>query len=338
MRSARRHFLVLLFTLSFCAVAMAGEDKRVSLDVIAAPPDGAPIAGLAAQDFTLLDNGKPQPLASFMPNQNDLAQTKVVILLDAVNAAYVRLTYARQGIEGFLHSSNGHLAYPTALALATDDSTKLQGNYSTDGNKLEQQLKQIDIGLRTVSRSQGVYGAEDRIGISISALERVLVGMSQTSGRKLLIWVSPGWAYFSGAILESKSQNSLFNEVMKLSTLLRETRTTLYAVDPSGSGEESVLKGSFYKEFLKPVKRARDISVGNISLEVLAVHSGGQALCASNNIAGLIGKAVADAEPFYTLTYVPADDGEPDAYHSIEVRVNKPGVTVRTASGYYAGR
>jgi len=68
---------------------------------------------------------------------------------------------------------------------------------------------------------------------------------------------------------------------------------------------------------------------------VLSTQSGGLVLNASNDIKGLIDRSVADADAFYTLTLEAAVAERPNEYHSIEVKVATPGLSVRTRSGYY---
>ena len=62
-----------------------------------------------------------------------------------------------------------------------------------------------------------------------------------------------------------------------LSTQLRQARITLYSVDPLVSNQ-GVGRTSYYQEFLKGVSKPSQVNVGNLSLQVLAVQSGGLAL------------------------------------------------------------
>lgn len=347
MQAVRVRFFALVSVLCFSSLLVApasaadNQSRAVSLDVIATQGGGVPIAGLTAQDFTILDNGKPQPIASFTPDKNDLEQTRVILLIDAANTTYTRLAYARMQLEHFLSLHDGHLAYPASLALLTEDGgVKMQSTASTDGNALKGELKDLNIGLRQEGRAAGFYGATDRLGLSVRALAELMMNLNRMPGRKVVVWLSPGWAFLSGpnVTIEEKQQKNLFNEIMQLSDLSRAARVVLYSVDTSGTEEAGTFHAFLYRDFLKPVKRWQDATVGNISLQVLAVNSGGLVLNSSNDIAGLINKAVSDAEPFYTLSFTPPVGEKPDEYHSIQVKVNKPGVAARTIAGYYASR
>ena len=54
------------------------------------------------------------------------------------------------------------------------------------------------MGCGTINRSQGFWGAADRMTLSLNALRSLTAAEEQTPGRKLVLWVSPGWPLLSG--------------------------------------------------------------------------------------------------------------------------------------------
>jgi hypothetical protein len=86
---------------------------------------------------------------------------------------------------------------------------------------------------------------------------------------------------------------------------------------------------------VKGVKKVQQAGVPNLSLKVLAVQSGGVVLPPTNDMAGSIQECLQDAGAFYTLSFEPAPADGPDQYHELKVRVDKPGLTARTRTGYY---
>jgi hypothetical protein len=46
-------------------------------------------------------------------------------------------------------------------------------------------------------------------------------------------------------------------------------------------------------------------------------------------------KIIRSSQPFYTLSFVPAPAKKPDEFHSIELKVDKPGLNTKTLWGYY---
>jgi VWFA-related protein len=153
----------------------------------------------------------------------------------------------------------------------------------------------------------------------------------------MIFWVSPGWPILSGPRidLDYKQQNQIFSSVVGLSTELRRARITLYSVDPLGTNE-GVARTFYYQDFLKGVSKPRQVNVGDLSLQVLAIQSGGLALASSNDVTQLLEKCMADTGAYYELSFVPAPADHRDEYHNLLVQVAKPGLTARTRTGYYA--
>ena len=92
----------------------------------------------------------------------------------------------------------------------------------------------------------------------------------------------------------------------------------------------------YYEEFLKGIKSPNKAVPADLSLQVLAVQSGGRVLNVSNDLAQEVAEAGADARAFYILSFEGARADAANEYHAINVTVDKPGVKVRTRTGYYA--
>jgi hypothetical protein len=56
----------------------------------------------------------------------------------------------------------------------------------------------------------------------------------------------------------------------------------------------------------------------------------------SNDLTAEIARCTADADAFYVLSFGAARADQANEYHSIEVKIAKPGITARTRTGYYA--
>jgi hypothetical protein len=84
------------------------------------------------------------------------------------------------------------------------------------------------------------------------------------------------------------------------------------------------------------VTAANHTQAGNLALQVVAYQSGGRVLNSSNDIAGEIASCTTDANAFYVLSFDSAPPDGPIQYHGLEVKLDKPGLTARTRTGYYA--
>jgi VWFA-related protein len=311
--------------------------SKVYLDVVVSPKSGPPVANLQQQDFTLLDNKSPRTINSFQALTGREAPIKVVVVIDAVNSGTQRVDFERIQIDKFLRAEGGHLAYPVALAVFTDKGISIAAELSSDGNALSEALDKQDIAIRAIGRSAGFYGGAERLQYSLAALHQLAAGLAAQPGRKIVLWVSPGWPLLSGPRVElsPKQQQQIFSDVVGFSTQLRQAGVTLYSVNPAGSNE-SMLRASYYKDFLKGVSKPNQVAAGNLGLPVLAVQSGGLALDLNNDLTALLQECISDVAPYYEISFDAAPVERPDEYHQLEIRLAKPGLTARTRQGYYA--
>ena len=346
MHIAKRSGLVfLLALLSTAALSNPQQSPRskpggspIYLDVVVTRKSGPPVSGLEQQDFTLIDNKLPQTITSFRALGGTAGRVEVLVVVDAVNVDYEKVAYVRQEIEKFLRADGGHLPQPTALAFFTDQGTQIQEDLTTDGNALSTALDKYTVGLRTIRRTSQYAGA-DRFNLSMQALRELATREAQRPGRKIILWVSPGWPLLSGPgaveLLDSKEQQELFANIVTFSTQLLQARITLYGVDPLGA-TESELRANYYEEFVKGVKEPSQVVPGNLALQVIATQSGGLALDFNNDVAAMLRQCLADTQAYYELSFDAPEADKPDEYHQLEVKVAKPGLTARTRRGYYA--
>jgi VWFA-related protein len=316
----------------------ANPNQRMNLCVVANDKSGNPVAGLQQQDFTLLDNKQPQQIVSFeAAGQRASAQhtTEIVLVLDAVNTGYSRLAYAREQMENFLKEDAGKLSHPVSLAVLTDKGIDMQPAGSTDGNAEAAYLGQRITGLRILNRSQGYWGAVDRNQISLNALGQLTAYESKKPGRKLVIWVSPGWALLSGPRMQltNKEQQWIFDTSLQLSDAMAQARITLYMVNPLGTNE-GLMRTYYYQQFLKPLTKPNQAQIGNLGLQVFAEHSGGRVLQASNDITSELRRCAHDASAYYVLSFDPPRADGPNFFNAIDVKI-KGGLKAQTLYGFY---
>lgn len=349
MRTHGRRWLLLGVTTTLVLVAAAAAaqhaaktdaaaSNRIMLDVVVSGKSGAPVGDLAQSDFTILDNKAARPITSFKVVTGREAAMQMIVVIDAVNNGYDNVSVARIQIEKFFQSEQGHLAYPMALVLFTDSGPRVVQNFTEDGNVLSKALDQAVVDLRSITRSAGYYGAVERAQLSWRTMHQIDASAATGPGRKIVIWISPGWPLLSGpnTELDNKQEGELYEEIVSFSTELRQDRVTLYMVDPRGAGE-SLGVTTYYEEFLKGVTKPGQAQIGNIGLQVLSVQSGGRVLNQSNDVAGLLQQCVADNVPYYEISFDAAPAEKRAEYHRIEVQIAKPGLEARTRQGYYTG-
>jgi VWFA-related protein len=321
-------------------VPPAGPDRHMTLDVVVTDKSGKPVPGLEQQDFTLLDNKQPQKILSFNAVQGPKADppVEVILLVDEVNTTFTKVSYEREQIAKYLRSGGGELPRPVSLAVLSDSGISMANATSQDGNALATDLSQNKAGLRSITRSQGVYGASDRLGLSLNALQQLADYEAPRPGRKLVIWISPGWPLLTGLRIQlsDKDQKRIFGNIVALSDSLRRARITISSIDPLGTADAGGFQTFYYEEYVKGVKKPSQVQLANLALQVIATQSGGRVLNSSNDVAGEIASVVADANAFYVLTFDGLPGDGPNEYHALEIKLDKPGLKALTRTGYYA--
>jgi VWFA-related protein len=319
---------------------MRTADRHLTLDVVATDKSNKLVSGLQQSSFVVLDNKKPQTITSFRaitvaaPAPDP---AKIILLVDEVNTNFSSVAYERNAIKKYLTSGDGKLAHPTTLIFFSDTSTEMMNGYSQDGNALAAALADHDTKLRTLRRSNGFYGAVDRFQLSLQNMQALIAREETQPGRKLLLWISPGWPYLSGVRVDltQREAQGIFNSVVAISTALRRARITLYSIDPLGTADAVSFRTTFWEEFEKGIASPKDAQAADLSLQVLAYQSGGRVLNSNNDVTDMIKTAASEADNYYemTLDLPPAEHA--DEYHAIQVKTEQANITARTRTGYY---
>ena len=320
------------------AIERAGQ---IQLDLVVTDAAGRAVTGLQPWDLAVRDNGEARKILTFRAFNGTTVKpeppVEVILVLDMLNLPFQQVAFVRQQVEQFLKENDGRLKQPVALMVLTDAGLRVQPRPSTDGNALVGIVKQIGAGVSSISPAMGGQGFVERFQLSVRQLEAIAENAANAPGRKLLIWVGPGWPMLDVRAdgYSEKDQLRYFDGIVELSTKLREARMALYSVSPQDSSIDSGLRSQVYRAFLKGVKTPEQADSGDLALKVLVTQSGGLILGPDNDLAGQIDRCVGDANGFYRVSFNPPPAAHRDEYHELKIAVDKPGLTVRTTSAYY---
>jgi VWFA-related protein len=313
-------------------------EGKIRLDVVADDAAGKPVIGLQPWDFKILDNGQSSKVMSF--RSYDGVQVKpdppveVILVVDTVNLMFQQLSFVRGELDEFLRQNGGQLQQPLTLALLTEKGIRIQPRPSTDGNAIATMLSGVKGSVRVLDQAMGFEGQLERFQVSERALDGIVQNEARKPGRKLLIWVGWGWPMLNRPTnyYSATQQHQLFSSIVEMSTVLREAQVTVYSVSPAGVyGPDQLL----YQNFLKGVKSYKDADFGDLALKVLATQTGGKIMGPDNDVVGQLNHCIEDAGAYYRISFNPPVADHADEYHDLKVQVDRPGVTVRTTSGYY---
>lgn len=318
------------------------RDGKIKIDVLVTDAAGKPVTDLQPWNFTLLDNGKPGKIQSFRFYDGTLVKpdppVEVILLMDMVNLPFQDVAFVRNQVDQFLRQNNGHLPQPTSLIVFNDGGLHILPRPTMDGNALADLVGKLNGTLRVLDSAQGAAGALERLQLSVKQLGTIAMNEGAKPGRKLLIWVGPGWPMLESAANDyysERDQQLYFRSIVNLSNWLREARITLYSVQPAGAMGATLARNFVYQSYLKGVKTAREADTGNLALKVLVTETGGLILGPDNDLAAQLNRCIADANAFYTLTFDPPTAQHADEYHPLIIKVDRPAVTVRSTTGYY---
>lgn len=320
--------------------AIDGFAGRISIDVQVTDKSGRPISGLEAGNFKVFDNKHEQQILDF--KQTDTAHPAAVpaqiqIIIDAMNSGPVTVAQERDGVSAFLRENAGKLEFATSIWALETAGLKQIAAPSKDGAALVAALNGTQSPLRIINRSAGLWGDVERADQAIKLIKSMIAPDARTRGRKLVLFVSPGWPLLFNYELDDRGW--LFNDIVDITNSVRESDITLYALAPSNFNTltpyGSSTRAFSYDDFLKGVTRISDAQYADVSLQVLAEHSGGLVMIEGNDIKREIETAVRDASAYYTLSFERAPSHGRTDYHAIRVAVDKAGMKVRTTAGYY---
>ena len=344
-------FGVLLLTALPYAYAVPAQDAKpltapgsgaIQLDVVVTDTSGTPVSGLQLEDFTLLDNHLPQTITSFEAVDGRQAHVEVVLVIDAVNLEARELAIEREEVKRFLKADQGRLAYPTTFAVLTETGIQFHLGFSQDGKAVSSALDHHRIPRRSIDRDADRGGGAPRADNSFEGFAQLLEEEREKPGRKLIVWISPGWPVVQ-LKLDAKQRQHIFGNVVEISKQLREGRITLYKIDPSGTTDiepgltdDIHLRPSDQTVYVAGPGNPSEARLGDLALGVMVMQSGGLILHPGNDLASDLRRCVADAQAYYQISFNPATPDRPNDYHYLEVRVAKPGLTARTRQGYYS--
>ena len=288
---------------------------------------GELVSDLGQNDFRVFEDGVEQPIALFTADPFDLS---VAILID---------DDLKQGtaekVQKTLETLGGAFTASDEVSLWRFDQVpeQISEDFITDNDKLLTQLKHIDlsssfpgIGSYTMTDGPRVNTAAPpgpakiptesnshpntkHVNDAIYAAAEQLQGRPRER-RKIIFLVSDGQ--------NAKNNTHKYEDTLKL---LLSADISVYAV---GVGEANLNRGITF--------------LGNNILSKYAHSTGGDIFyggMSRENLEELYARVSEQARNQYTIAYSGAHTDRSKPYHSIEVRVKRPGLSLLTRDGYY---
>ena len=177
---------------------------------------------------------------------------------------------------------------------------------------------------------------------SLGNFARVMEGIR--GRRKALVYFSEGIDYDITDPFANRDATTVIEATRSAIAAATRANVAFYGIDVRGlgAGYESQIDIQSYPDdptlgldsnaLFNEARRAQD------SLRVLSEETGGFAVVNTNDVPGAFERLVQENSSYYVLGYYPSNERRDGRFRRIEVRVAKPGLTVRARRGYVAPR
>ena len=178
---------------------------------------------------------------------------------------------------------------------------------------------------------------------TLQTLKSVSDWFSNVRGRrKAILFVSEGIDYDITDPFANNGSNSattILDDMRDLISSATKANVAIYGIDPRGLtdlSDESIELTNFPDDTslgLGTSSLYNEVRLSQDSLRVLSDQTGGFAVVNRNDFSTAFDRIVGDNSSYYVLAYYPPTD-KPGKFHRIDVRVSRPGLTVRARRGY----
>jgi VWFA-related protein len=308
-------------------------NKRVVLtDVTVTDRKGNPIHGLNASAFQILDNGKPQDLASFEEHAGPpiesapSAVTKPgvysndfllhpppvfnVVLIDLVSISLPDQMYLYYELTQFLeHLPAGE---PLAIYMRWGTNVMLLQNFTSDRALL----------LAAVHRALPRFPSHERERLSeIELLHQVALNLGQFPGRKNVFWFCSG--VDENLFRTDPTEMDNYVDLRPNYDELEASRIAMYPIDARGL-------------MVSPPGGLSNLWSQHVKMNNVAEATGGRAIYNLNFLAQATEHLIDTSNDFYTLSYSPHDFRYDNSWHKVKISLNGSSYDLSYRHGYFA--
>ncbi len=368
-----------LFCLAAIAPAIIAQEtpvlqvntRLVEVDVVV-HSKGQAVADLNQDDFTVLDNGKPQKVAAFnvISSRNNPGKSvplppgavsnrlitedrepagTTIVLYDMLNTAPEDQSWARQALLHYVETlqSGDHFAlYSLGKVL------KVIQDFTDDPDRLIQAAKRASPEASPDQTADDL--AADLLASAPDLGDPIANAMQADSIKDM-----QDMAQINRAVITTKAMELIAKHLQGLPGRKKliwisssfDAQTTDIR---SHNGQDTIEHKEFGNEINHAVRTLNDANVavypidprpidgqgflrpGIDSMNLLAGGTGGRAFYVINDLAAAMDTAVEDSEVTYALGFYPVDIKLDGSYHSLKVKVARNGVDLRYRKGYYA--
>jgi VWFA-related protein len=336
----------------------------IELDAFVTDAQGNPVTDLTVDDFEVLEDGRPQAISSltlvnipierverplFSPRAiepdvqtNTRGEGRIyVIAADEVNPQLVLRTrlFLRRFIEQ--HFAANDIAAFVYVGRGRGSDAQ---DFTSNRRLLIEAIDKFGGGFASMPAPPGVQAlapgpavsaeAEALVRARARALRDLTEFMAKMRGRrKTMIYVTETLGdVFSVLDYNGGARSLAFDDLHAAVTAATRGNVSIYPIDPRGlSADGGVGDSETAPEPAGPAGLAR-----LQELRALAEATGGFAVVNSNRFDDAFTRIVRENSSYYVLGFTSTNDRRDGRFRRLQVRVKRPGLTVRARAGYLA--
>lgn len=370
-------------------VIFRAEVNYVEVDAIVIDAQGNVVPNLTQADFEVLEDGKPQAIASFAhvdlpiqkaeralftstPIEPDVRTNQSIegriylFVLDDLHTDVARTTRVKAAARRFIEQSLGANDVAAIVFTGRNDASQdftsntrllLSAIDRFSGRKLPSAT--VDKLSNTTVDSNGVmqlgddtakaeraYRARSAMG-SIRKLSEFMAGVR--GRRKAMVLISEGIDYDVNQAMgaDGATASIVLEDIRDAIAAAQRGNVTIYSIDPRGlfdPGDDLIQVGGLLTAdsaagaAVDGRNMQAEVRLSQESLRQVAVDTGGFSILNTNDFDRGFDRIVRDNSSYYLLGYYPTNDKRDGRTRKLQVRVKRPGLTVRSRSGYVAPR
>lgn len=311
-------------------------------------------------------------------NEQPFSGRVYVLILDDLHTAAIRAPHVKRAARQFIerHLSANDLMAVVHVGGPPDGSQEFTSSKrlltATVDRFMGQKLESATM-ARNAQFFSGPSVATGNIGdpfdaergFHAQATTRVLTEVAEKLSvirgrRKSVLLISEGIDYDISNVVNSRSATSIVESVREVIAAATRSNASIYAVDPRGmtAMADEAIEASIFAD-QRPITAQEDpaasqgspgrpgigtsslrteLQLSQDSLRTLADETNGFAALNANDVGSVFERIVSANSAYYVLAYYPPSSRRDGKFHRIDVRLSRPGLTVRARRGYVAPR
>jgi VWFA-related protein len=307
-----------------------------------------------------------RPLFASTPIEPDVQTNRAIegrvylIVLDDLHTALARTPRVKRTVRQFIETALGVNDVAAVVYTGRNDASQdftsnprllLDAVDKFTGRKLRSPtLNQLDganadpttgqvLAGPDIDKPERSYRARAVMG-SIRKLSEFMAGVH--GRRKAMLWFGEGIDYDVNQAMgaDGSTASIVLEDIRNAVAAAQRGNVTIYAIDPRGlfdAGDDLIEAGGLTDDLGNPTAAMQaEVRNAQDSLRQVSVDTGGFSVLNTNEFGNAFDRIIRENSSYYLLGYYSTNDKRDGRLRKLQIRVKRPGVTVRSRTSYVA--